>query len=417
MIIIENTRIDNRSNSALLFLLYLFVLQSPLEQIGGVFSYIDEAYGLLCILFVFMNAIKSKSILIKRASIQRYLPFLIFIFVGLLSNIIYQYQIAPLVMTDLLTNIKFYLAIITTIMLVKHESYKADIKFVSKHARFISAVFFTLLFVDIVFKVFPAPDSRYGFRTVQLFYPHSTYLAGAAVFLIAMLTLFYKKGNEPYILMDLLLMASTLRSKAIAAAVIYVLIICFAILYQRKIKIWHIFFIAAMGILIAWQQIYYYYFALSGHSARSVLTLTSLQVMKDYFPIGTGFATYGSHTAAVNYSPVYEKYGFRLVYELSGGSSGSFFDDTFWPIILGQTGFIGLVCYLLTLKRIILRAAQVRYISRYAYAAVLFVFAYLFISSSSEPSFNNSIAIPLAVIIGYSIKMMRNETVSCSEKK
>lgn len=410
MIIIENTRIESRNNSALIILLYLFVLQSPLEQIGGVFSYIDEAYGLLCILFVFMNAIKSKSILIKRASIQRYLPFLIFLFVGLLSNIIYQYQSASLVMTDLLTNTKFYLAIITTIMLVKHARYEVDIKYISKHARFISAVYFTLLIVDIVFKVFPTHDSRYGLRTIQLFYPHSTYLAGAVVFLISMLTLFYKKGNEPYILMDLLLMASTLRSKAVSAAVIYVLIISFTILYRKKLNAWHILFIASIGILVAWQQIYYYYFLLSGQSARSVMTLTSFLIMKDYFPIGTGFATFASHSAVVNYSPVYEKYGFRLVYELSGGTSGSFFDDTFWPIILGQTGFIGLGCYVLTLKRIILRTTQVRYLSRYAYAAVLFVFAYLFISSTSEPAFNNSIAIPLTVIIGYSMMMLKNET-------
>ena len=65
--------------------------------------------------------------------------------------------------------------------------------------------------------------------------------------------------------------------------------------------------------------------------------------MKDYFPLGTGFATYASDSAFKNYSPVYIKYGFLSESEVSPASY--FMNDTFWSIIIAQTGFIGILLY------------------------------------------------------------------------
>ena len=135
------------------------------------------------------------------------------------------------------------------------------------------------------------------------------------------------------------------------------------------------------------------------------MLLTSITILKDYFPIGTGFATFASHSAAVNYSPVYTKYGFELIYELRNSVTGTFFDDQFWPIILGQTGAIGTVCYVYVLFTLFKKIQRLFNVNLDLYMSALFVFIYLFISSIAEPAFNNSVAIPLAMTLTMAMKM------------
>lgn len=154
----------------------------------------------------------------------------------------------------------------------------------------------------------------------------------------------------------------------------------------------------------AWSQIYFYFIELSGNSARSVMLLTSFVILKDYFPIGTGFGTFASHSAAVNYSPVYSKYGFEFIYELRNATEGTFFDDQFWPIILGQTGVIGTICYCYLLFHLFNIIQKLYRLDENSYIAALFCFIYLLVSSIAEPAFNNSVAIPLAFVIAIALK-------------
>ncbi|MCD7836914.1 MAG: hypothetical protein LUG83_09780, partial [Lachnospiraceae bacterium] len=253
--------------------------------------------------------------------------------------------------------------------------------------------------IDRIFNIYEG-GVRYGIKAAEIFYSGTTYFAASLIFIITILTAFYRKRNTIYIAASLLMLVMTLRSKAFGAALCYMCLVFFIFKIRKKIKIWHI---AAFGIFVidvAWNNIYFYYVLLAGKSARSVMTLTSLQILKDYFPIGTGFGTYASHAAAVSYSPVYVMYGFQDIWELSNQNVDAFFDDTFWPIIIAQTGFIGIISYLIVLWNVIKKCFNLWEINRYFYAAALFVIAYLLISSIGEPAFNNSISIPLAVSLG-----------------
>ena len=60
------------------------------------------------------------------------------------------------------------------------------------------------------------------------------------------------------------------------------------------------------------------------------------------------------------------------------------------------------------------RCLAVEKFDRYAYVGGLFVFAYLLISSAAEPAFHNSVAIPLAMMIGI---VFAHQTGAVSEKK
>lgn len=98
------------------------------------------------------------------------------------------------------------------------------------------------------------------------------------------------------------------------------------------------------------------YLTQGSREARTVLTQGAIVMARDYFPLGSGFGTYGSRTAAVEYSPEYVRLGFPRIAGLGPGTDGLFLSDTSWPAVLGETGVIGTVFFVLGLL-CILRAA------------------------------------------------------------
>lgn len=385
----------------MLLVFYLLLWQSALEGFHSVFKYVDEAVALIGAAVFVYNCFLTGKIKLKKASAKMNILLIPFFLSGIAGNLLFRYQPLRYVLIDLYTNMKFFLCIASGYVLFRNCR-KETQELLASHARFMAVVFFVMLVLDQTLHVFTSPETRYGLRAVGLTHYHPTYLAGAMIFLTSVLTVFYKKRNLPFIAMSLIVCFFTLRGKAIAGCAVYVLLFYFILVYRKKLKLWHLVVMGIAVVWIAWDQFSYYYIELEGQSARSVLTQTSFKIMKDYFPIGTGFGTYGSAVAGEHYSPVYVKYGFLQVHELGGNEQGwGFFSDTFWPIIIGQTGFIGIVCYVTVLVLLFMRILRLRKRNIYAYVTGLFIFAYIMISSTSEPAFNNSVTIPLAMMLGY----------------
>jgi len=82
--------------------------------------------------------------------------------------------------------------------------------------------------------------------------------------------------------------------------------------------------------------------------ARNALYVKSVDVALDYFPFGAGMGRYGSFLSKLYYSPVYEYYALSRIWGMSK-ENPLFITDTFWPMILGETGLLGLLLYLLIL--------------------------------------------------------------------
>lgn len=390
----------NIKTAVCVILCYTLVFCSPLGESISLLNFIDEIIPMFFFPLLFLKR-NSKIHISKNATWAIGFLF-IFLLSGILGNIIYQYQISRLVLIDLLTNFKFFLTIgFSFLFFYSSEKEKNAINFktILWHLKFISLTLFIIFLVDRLFVIWPG-EIRYGISSAMLFWPHSTYFAGALCFLISALLMLYEKGNIMYILIDVIMMVFTLRSKAIAAAFVCLLLMIYNRYFKGKLKIWHLGILGILSIIVGWRNISFYYIQLSGRSARSVMTQTAFKILKDYFPIGTGFATYGSHSAAVNYSKVYLLYGFHNSYELRGDSQ-SFMDDTFWPIILGQSGFAGTLAYILVLIILFQAIWKLQDTNKSYFMAGTFCFLYLLISSVAEPAFNNLVAIPLAVIIGF----------------
>ena len=81
-------------------------------------------------------------------------------------------------------------------------------------------------------------------------------------------------------------------------------------------------------------------------SARSRLTAGGAQIATEHFPLGVGFGRYASATAADYYSPEYTKLGFENIYGVgSGPEMGKYLNDTQWPALLGETGWLGTIAF------------------------------------------------------------------------
>lgn len=420
---------DNGKVSALLLtvMIWLLTFQSPLETVWAPLAYIDELAALIGAVWGAYEIVVVQRCRATKEQLWVGVPLLVFVIAGLTGNLFYRYQPMKAAIVDLYTNLKFFFAIGTGYFLFRGADWEELKKTALLSARCITLVLFVIFLADRVFQFWPG-EVRYGLSSAKLFFQHPTYFAGAMAFLIVLLTVFFEKRNLPYLGMALVMMAFTMRSKAFASVAAYVvLFVLFAVL-QWKLK-WQYVLIGGLACAaIAWPQIRFYFVDLAGASARSVMLLTSFVIMKDYFPIGTGFGTYASAEAAKNYSPVYVKYGFNNYWELRDIRDVEntlrlirenswlteqyqqnpdvvinwtpFFSDAFWPIIFGQTGVLGTLAYVLALGVIVKRCLKVVNFDRYAYVGALFVFAYLLISSMAEPAFHNSVAIPLALTMG-----------------
>ena len=73
---------------------------------------------------------------------------------------------------------------------------------------------------------------------------------------------------------------------------------------------------------------------------RVALYAGSVAIARDEFPLGVGIGRYGSHMSRQEYSPVYERYKLHRVFGLRQRRPIAV-TDTFWPMVLGETGFVG----------------------------------------------------------------------------
>lgn len=93
--------------------------------------------------------------------------------------------------------------------------------------------------------------------------------------------------------------------------------------------------------------------------ARTIFYRDSVEIAVRDFPLGAGFSRFGSYLASTNYSPEYVERGYQWIWGLGPGVTGGFLVDTFWPAIIGESGFFGLAAYSMGLISIFRLATSV----------------------------------------------------------
>ena len=186
-------------------------------------------------------------------------------------------------------------------------------------------------------------EARFGIRASFTFvFDHPTYLVFCATGLTAFL-MKNRECNKPFIVMGMFVVLLALRSKGFVFVGVCLLLF-WTFGKSNRLSVVHIALRLAVVVLIGVDQ-YINYYQSAGY-ARGELARQAIAVANDYFPLGTGFATYGSAVTARidNYSPLYYMYGLSAVWGLAPGAA-LFLSDTFWPTVLAQFGYFGLIAF------------------------------------------------------------------------
>jgi hypothetical protein len=87
---------------------------------------------------------------------------------------------------------------------------------------------------------------------------------------------------------------------------------------------------------------------------------------------------------------------------LSGGSKEENFalSDSFWPIIIAQFGWIGLLLFVYVLIGLLRKIFELYSVNRYLFWAGMSAIIYEFIASTAESAFFHPVAIPLFFVLG-----------------
>lgn len=384
---------------ALLLFLNLALFGEAIQSAMG-FSYCDEIATIAVVCAAFFRFHASKNALADGMSTSSRLA-LVWLFVvvsaAFLGNAFCGVHASTAaILTDFLTCCKFPIALIASIYAFACSERLSALFEIE--AKILLVVMTVLGIGNLFFDFGMGSEARFGIRASFTFvFDHPTYL----VFCAAGLTAFLMKDRErnmPFIVMGMLVVLLSLRSKGFAfAAVCLLLLLTFG--KSNRLSVVHIALGLTAVALIGMDQ-YINYYQSAGY-ARGELARQAIAVANDYFPLGTGFATYGSAVTAQidNYSPLYYAYGLSTVWGLAPGAA-SFLSDTFWPTVLAQFGYFGLVAFAALLIALFAMCYKAGGGSR---LPVICIFAYLLISSTSESSFFNPSAAYLAMCAGLAI--------------
>lgn len=396
-------------------ILFLFVIliSSFDYRIAGL-KYWDEA---LIVIGPLYYILAQKRICIKKKQLNIWLTLIVLIAIGLFSNILHpEFQSKSIaIVKDIIAIVKFPL--LTTVMLntrtpVKQNSITHEAAMVSKILLYIMlCVALIGYFVNIgVYQ-----DEVRFVRCYKFFFSHPTFLVSSIIMMTAVLLADGIRRNTRELLIAGVLIFLSGRTKGYIMTVILLLVVvvkpavikkAFANLSGRvKLKKRYLVFGGVCVALIVYvlgknKVIDYMGWGLT--AARPALYIVGLYLLKDCFPLGSGFGTFASSISGEYYSNVYSKYHIAGVNGLIQGHT-NYIADTFPPYIYGQFGIAGAITYFLLLLQLI--KYQFKRIRSYdKVIGFLFLWIYIFVACSAESFLTNAsgaqAAVVLAVYIG-----------------
>lgn len=401
----------HKKRTPILIAFFILLLQQALLNVTTglvalAISSLDELIAILGIFILFAYAVQKK-LKLDKIDLRMLWFYSGFTFLSFLSNVRTPLQSVFDNITDFIVCSRFIVFYLITRYLIKRVNNKELIKGISKGCKFLTWVTLVLAIHDtLMTPFFVKPDTRFGMGSLQLFYPHPSYMAVAcfscAIVFGMMLALEKNKAYFHYFAINCILMFLTLRTKAIASAT------CMLFLWYAIVK-WNVQFkklmfgIAGVFALVFGKgQIHFYYGKQVVGGTRALMTRDSIRLANHYFPFGSGFGTFGSNIAAKHYSPLYVELGYLSI---ENGKENAYLSDVFWPIVIAQSGWIGLINFIGVLACLFQRCFDMEKKNGYFYWLMLSILIYELISSTSEPAFFNPSTTVLFVLFGIMINI------------
>ena len=323
----------------------LLLFQPIIEIILPPFSYYDEILAVSSLLSLFFSMAMRKSRFTREMKIALCLLFAIVV-IGLFGNFLSGIVSDTFfILVDILACSKFFIIYFALKSILGNTSY--FVSYMVRESKVLLVLMLACLVINQFVDIGMTYEMRYGLKAFQFVFIHPTHMVTLSLACMAFIYSDASNGWKKYIGIALILMAMSLRSRWVALALVIVLIIIFV----RKGSTRAPFVVIGVGsvsaFLVGQAQMSVYYGSAS-ESARGHLMTTALSVFQNFFPLGAGFASFGSGVTKTIYSPLYYQYGLQNVYGLAPNNP-SYLTDTFWPVVLAQFGFLGLIIWLLLL--------------------------------------------------------------------
>lgn len=226
----------------------------------------------------------------------------------------------------------------------------------------------------------------------------------------ALLYYYFSTESRRAVIITLLIMTSGLLSLKSKFFGEYILMVALFLLVKKKVNFKSVKAICIEVILLVvvlfftWTKFSFYYIEgfkdSSQELARPISYITSLKIFVDYFPFGSGFATFSSNAAGVYYSPLYYKYNIDGVWGLSPDNP-AFLADAFYPL-LAQFGIVGVLLFCVFWRR---RFSQIQNINMLKYYRLAIMASLcLLIESVGDTSYLSSPGIAYFLILALCLR-------------
>jgi hypothetical protein len=367
-------------------ILFILLLIAPLvTSYISAFSFADETITLIGAILVFNNYLDKKHT--ERQSVLSL--FLIIIAIGLVSTIIYKVSMVPIAtIYDLLLFAKPFVLFLMFFDLP--QGIKNDIL---KILNGIAKITFLSIFVYyVVFKLFE-------FYLMSNMFPIMSNMAQVSWLRMVCLNIIAAANERKVTRRYIILFYISLFITGIGgfASALFASMTLFLYLYrdnkERKLKFWQIIMLVGLSFFYAYSDLLEYVFNV--YAPRALLLKYGFITAVNYFPLGSGFASYGSEMAKRYYSNLYYEYGFNNVWSMApennlAVSKVGTLNDVYLGMIAGQFGWVGLFCYggiIYSIYRILSRGQNNTYSKAVMISTLITILSSIMVSNNTSSHF------------------------------
>ena len=374
-------------------LIFIFILLNTIfEQYIPAFGYLDESAAIISMLYIFIH-IKW----VSHFTTTRYILLLLLITIatGIIGNVIWGYQESVIaVLKDILAYVKT--PIIACALIVRKGITKKNDDQALDVAYALSKCFVTVTFVfgmiSLTKDIGMSYDFRRGIFSFKFLFSHPTFLASSLVLASATLAAYDRasfKSKLFFYIETVITLILTMRDKAIAYAVLFAILVFF-IPNLRRVRKMTILLASTIALVIA------YFISRSkvqeyltwSWSPRAALYTNGISVLKNCFPIGSGFATFASSISGEYYSKLYYLFGMNMK---PGVGPGDYVDlgDAGMAYYIAQFGILGLILFIAVLTLIFKEALFIYRNQNGKVKATILILGYIIVSILFENVLTN----------------------------
>lgn len=379
-------------------ILFLIIFQSILEQVIAPFKFFDELLSLVVFAYGMMRLFTIRHVKYNKYVFVMVLSVFVYFLIGSISAFLYQYQSVTLSAAGVFLSVKWFM-----LMLGGYYFFQCFVD--ENEMRSIKSAVSVYIVIYMLCILF-----QYTGMNLYIVYPWDR--CAKCVFMAAIIISRWENSIKDWVSIGVLAFMLFLVHKAKGDVAILLIVGCiiWIILLKKKINIMVFSLGALAALFVAKDKIYYYFVrGKAGDWARYRLMATATEIAGDYFPLGTGWSTYGSHYSVGNYSRVYYLYGIDKHPEL-GVETKYFLNDNYWACVIAETGWLGALAILIFCIALFFIIQKYAKVNRKYYAAGLLVWGYMMITTMEETGFAQPVLACLGIMSGALFALMKKST-------